>query len=141
MFLTFIGLLIGMVCGVAIGAISFALAENFFGRGIGILVKSPVLAAILGAVFMGVPSLVVGAIVGGFRLNRIQSVIAGLVVGLLMVLLFVVRNESKYFYENGYFDKQVFYYDLIINATWLLGLCLVAVIVSAAVRELFAQSR
>ena len=133
-----VGLLVGGISGSAIGAISFAVGESLFGRGIGVLVKSPLLAALIGIVFIGAPGLLVGAIVGGLNLRKLQAVAAGAAIGLCMILLFVLRNESRYFYENGYFDKQLFLYDVVINVTWLLGLVIVSAIVSASVRRLFA---
>ena len=137
----FVGVIIGVFCGAVIGATSFAVAENFFGRGIGILTSSPKLAAIFGVFFMGAPSLVVGVIVSGFKTNLIHSLIIGFVTGITMVLLFVAGNESKYFYESGYFDKDLFWNDVITNATWLIGLPLTAMIVSASVRALFPQNK
>jgi hypothetical protein len=102
------GIIIGVLCGAITGAISFAIAEKFFGRGIGILTSSPALAAIIGIVFMGVPSLVFGIIVSSFKTNLIYSSIIGFITALAMLLLFVHRSESKYFYESGYIDKQLF---------------------------------
>ena len=113
----FVGILIGVFCGAVVGAASFALTENFFGRGIGIFTSSPVLAAIFGVFFVGVPSLVVGAIVSAFKTSLVHSIIIGFIAGIIMVLLFVMGNESKYFYESGYFDKDLFWNDVIINAT------------------------
>jgi hypothetical protein len=133
-----VGLLVGGVSGGAIGAISFAVGESLFGRGIGMLVKSPLLAALIGVVFIGAPGLLVGAIVGGLNLRKLQAAAVGGAVGLCMILLFVLRNESRYFYESGYFDRDLFLYDVLINATWLFGLVLVSAIVSASVRRLFA---
>lgn len=131
------GLLVGGISGGTIGAISFAVGESLFGRGIGVLVKSPHLAALIGVVFIGAPSLLVGAIVGGLNLRKLQAATVGAVIGLCMILLFVLRNESRYFYESGYFDRQLFLYDVVINAMWLFGLVLVSAIVSASVRRLF----
>ena len=133
-----VGLLIGAACGAVIGAASFGVSESIFGRGIGILTKSPLLAAIIGIVFVGAPSAVVGAIVGGFNLGYMHSMAVAVAVGLCMVTLFLLRSERKYFYEGGYFDKQFFFYDLVINATWLFGLVLVAIVVSALMCRLFA---
>ncbi len=136
-----VGLLIGAACGAVIGAASFGVSESIFGRGIGILTKSPLLAAIIGIVFVGAPSAVVGAIVGGFNLDKLHSVAVAVAVGLCMVTWFVLRNESRYFYEGGYFDKQLFFSDVVINATWLFGLALVAVAVSASVSRLFVPGK
>ena len=137
----FAGLTIGVLCGAIIGASSFAIAEKFFGRGIGVLTSSPALAAIIGIVFMGVPSLVVGIIISGLKTNLLYSSIIGFITALAMLTLFVLRGESKYFYESGYFDKQLFWYDIIVNVMWLIGLSLVAMIVSVWVRAPFLQSK
>ncbi len=134
-------MLVGAVCGAAIGAASFATSESLFGRGIGVFSKSPHLAALIGVVFIGVPSLIVGGITGGFYLSKSQGAAVGAATGLCMILLFVLRSERKYFYEGGYFDKQFFLYDVLINATWLFGLALVAMVVSASVSRLFALGR
>ena len=77
----FVGVVIGVLCGAVIGATSFAVAENFFGRGIGILTSSPRLAAIFGVFFMGVPSLVIGLIVSGFKTSLVHSLIIGFITG------------------------------------------------------------
>ena len=138
---TIVGLLICVACGAAIGAASFALGESLFGRGIGLIGKSLPLAAIIGAVYVGIPGAVVGVIVGGFSLEKAQGAGVGLAVGLLMVLLFVWRNEHRYFYEGGYFDKQLFFGDLVVWAAWFVGLVLVAVVVSASVRRLLVPNR
>ena len=135
------GIIIGVLCGAIIGATSFAIVEKFFGRGIGILTSSPALAAIIGIVFMGVPSLIVGIIISSFKTNLLYSSIIGFITALTMLLLFVFRSESKYFYESGYFDKQLFWYDIIVNVTWLIGLPLVAMIVSLWIRAPFLQNK
>ncbi len=134
------GIIIGVLCGAIIGATSFAVGEKFFGRGIGILTSSPVLAAIIGIGFMGVPSLVVGIIISSFKTNLLYSSIIGFITALAMLLLFVLRSESKYFYESGYFDKQLLWYDVIVNIMWLIGLPLVAMVVSVWVRAPSLQS-
>lgn len=134
-------LTIGSLCGAVIGATSYAIAEKLFGRGIGILTSSPLLAATIGVVFMGVPSLIVGAVGGGSKASKSQSAVIGLIVGAAMVLLFVVRDDSKYFYESGYFDRELFWYNIIMNLTWLAGLPLTGVVVSFAVRRLFPQDK
>ncbi len=77
----FVGVITDVFCGAVIGAASFAVAENFFGRGIGILTSSPKLAAIFGVFFMGVPSLVVGVIVSGFKTSLVHSLIIGFITG------------------------------------------------------------
>ena len=138
---TIIGLLIGVACGTAIGAASFALEASLFGRGVGLLGNSIRLAAIIGAVYVGVPGAAVGAIVGGFSLGKAQGVGVGLAVGLLLVLLLVWRNEHRYFYEGSHFDKRLFLGDLVVYAAWLVGLALVAVMVSASVRRVLAAGR
>ena len=135
------GIIIGVLCGAIIGATSFAVAEKFLGRGIGILTSSPALAAIIGIIFMGVPSLVVGIVISSFKTNLLYSSIIGFITALAMLLLFALRSGSKYFYESGYFDKQLFWYDVIVNVMWLIGLPLVAMIISVWIRSPFLQSK
>jgi len=50
--------------------------------------------------------------------------------GGLLVIREIWRSERGYFYEEGYFDKQMFFSDIIHWMTWVLGLGLVAVVVS-----------
>lgn len=133
--------MIGTLCGALIGATSFAVAENFFGRGIGVFMSSPKIAAMLGAVFVGVPSLFVAVIVSGFKTRLVHSLLIGSLAGVAMVLHFVINSESKYFYEGGYFDEQRFWYDVVAKSAWLVGLPVTAVIVSASLRALLPQSR
>ena len=140
MFRTIVGIIIGVTFSALVGATSFAVGEKFFGRGIGIFVSSPRLAAIFGAVFMGVPGLILGVLVGGFKTDVFKSAIIGLLIAVVTALLFAARNETGYFYESGYFDKERFWYDVIIYATWLVGLPLTAVIVSLSLRELFPRN-
>ncbi|MFL6336613.1 MAG: hypothetical protein ACJ754_25195 [Pyrinomonadaceae bacterium] len=82
-----------------------------------------------------------GAIVGGFDLGKVQGLWVGAVAGFLMAVLFVWRSEQKYFYEGGYFDRQLFFGSLLNSVTWILGLAIVAVVASAAVHRLLAPSR
>ena len=123
-------LLAGSICGAIIGAAGFALAERVFGRGIGILGNSPSLAALIGAVYLGTCGGVMGAIIGIVNLNASRSGVVGLACGVLLVIKEIWRSERGYFYEGGYFDRQMFFSDLIHWMTLVLGLALVAVAVS-----------
>ena len=52
--------------------------------------------------------------------------------GGLLVIREIWRSERGYFYEEGYFDKQMFFSDIIHWMTWMVGLGLVAGAVPAA---------
>ena len=123
-------LLAGSICGAIIGAAGFTLAERVFGRGIGILGNSPSLAALIGAVYLGTCGGVMGAIIGIVNLNASRSGVVGLACGVLLVVQGIWRSERGYFYEGGYFDRQMFFSDIIHWMALVLGLALVAVAVS-----------
>ena len=65
----------------------------------------------------------------------------GAAAGLLLVALSAGRSEHRYFYEGGYFDRQLFFSDLFDGATCLVGLAFVAVVVSASVTRPLAARR
>ena len=125
-----LAVLAGSICGVIIEATGFALSELMFGRGIGILGNSPSLAALIGAVYLGACGGVLGAIIGIANLNVSRSGVVGLACGMLLVLWEMWKNERGYFFEGGYFDRQMFISDIIHWITLVLGLALVAVAVS-----------
>ena len=60
-----IGSLVGGISGAVAGAAGFAIAEKAFGRGLVFFGKWPLFAAVIGIVFVGVPGVAVGAVVGG----------------------------------------------------------------------------
>jgi hypothetical protein len=135
-------LLAGLICGAIIGAGSFALAARFSGRGMGVLyANSPAFAAVIGAVYLGTCGGVVGAVIGILNLNVARSGVFGLACGVLLVITKIWRSESKYFYEGGYFDKQMLFSDIIEWITLVLGLGLVAVAVAVLQRKRLGKGK
>ena len=129
-------LLAGLFCGAIIGAAGFALDARVSGRGIGILyANSPTFAAFIGAVYLGTCGGVLGAVVGILNLNVARSGVFGLACGVLLVITKIWRSESKYFYEGGYFDRQMLFSDIILWMTLVLGLGLVAAAVAVLQRK------
>jgi hypothetical protein len=125
-----VALLVGSICVAIIGAAGFAISEWVFGRGIGILGNSPPLAAFIGAIYLGVWGGLIGAIIGIVNLNVYKSGAIGLCCGVILVIREIWRNKRGYFYEGGYFDRQMFLSDIIHWITLVLGLAFVAVVVS-----------
>ncbi len=123
-------LFVGAICGAIIGAAGFALSERVFGRGIGILGNSSSLAAVIGAVYLGTCGGVMGTMIGIGNLNVSRSVVVGLACGMLLVIREMCKSETQYFYKSGYFDRQMFFSDIVHWMTLVLGLALVAVAVS-----------
>ena len=134
-------LLAGSICGAIIGAAGFTLAERVFGRGIGILGNSPSLGALIGAVYLGTCGGIMGAIIGIVNLDVLRSGVVGLTCGVLLVMLEIWRSERGYFYKGGYFDRQMFFSDIIHGMTLLLGLALVAVAVSVLLSEALGKGK
>jgi hypothetical protein len=122
--------LVGSICGGIFGAAGSTLAEWVFGPGIGILGASPSLPALIGAVYLGTCGGLMGAIIGIVNLNVSRSGVVGLACGMLLVVQEICRRERGYFYEGGYFDRQMFFSDIIHWITLVLGLALVALAVS-----------
>jgi hypothetical protein len=132
---TAVALLVGALCGAIIGAAGFALSERVFGRGIGMLGNSPSLGALIGAVYLGACGGIVGAIIGIADLNASMSAVIGSLCGALSVIWGMWRSETRYFYESGYFDRQMFFSDIVRWMTLVLGLALVGVAVSVLQRK------
>lgn len=137
---TLAGFFIGLLVGGTAGGFTFAIAENFFGRGVGFLWSSPAFAAILGFALIGLPSAVIGGVVGAYRAGTRTSLIAGLVAGALMAISSVATNDRQYSYSGGYFDTQMLYNDVIIDIAFLILPCVASVAVSASVQKLFAKT-
>lgn len=133
--------LVGGFVGAALGACGFALAEKAFGRGMLFFGNWPLLAALIGIVLVGVPGVAVGALVGGFGLGRGRGALAGLLAGLLLVSFLILRVESKYFYEGGYFDERKFFSDVIMYLTCLAGLSAAGWVVSRSAGRWFPTGR
>ena len=72
-----------------------------------------------------------GAIIGIANLNVSRSGLIGLACGGLLVMREMWIGERRYFFEGGYFDKQMFFSDIIHSMTLVLGLALVAVAAAA----------
>jgi hypothetical protein len=130
-----LALFIGALCGAIIGAAGFALSEWVFGRGIGILGNVPSLGALIGAVYLGTCGGVLGVIIGTANLNVSMSVVLGLACGALLVLWEIGSSKTRYFYESGYFDRQMLLGDIVHWVTMVTGFALVAVIVSVLQRN------
>jgi hypothetical protein len=136
-----VSLFIGALCGAIIGAAGFALSERVFGRGIGMLGNSPSLGALIGAVYLGTGGGVIGAIIGIADLNVSMSVVIGSIGGALFVIWDMWRSDARYFYESGYFDRQMFFSDIVQWMTLVLGSALVGVAVSVLQRKVSGKEK
>ena len=135
------GLGIGAVSGAVIGAGRFTLATFVFGRGIGILGNSLSLSALVGVVFIGLSGGIVGAIIGISNTTILRSAIIGLVIGLIITFHDVYGSERHYFYESGYFDRQLFFSDIIHWSTLLFGHLFIGAVVAAFLRRGYGKNR
>ena len=136
-----LALLTGSICGAIIGAVGFALAERVFGRGIGILGNSPSFATFIGAVYLGTCGGVPGAVIGIVTINAARSGVFGLACGVVLIIAEIWRSERGYFYDGGYFDRQMFFSDIIQWMTLVLGLGLVAVAVTVLQRKRLGKGK
>jgi hypothetical protein len=92
-------------------------------------------------VYLGTCGGILGAVIGILNLNAARSGVFGLACGVLLVIAEIWRSERGYFYEGGYFDRQMFLSDIIQWMTLVLGLGLVAVAVAVLQRKRLGKGK
>ena len=75
------GLMIGSIGGALIGAVIFGIGQWLYPTGIDLVLSGWPLAAIMGAIVVGLPGACVGLIVGLSGMNKVSAAVAGLIAG------------------------------------------------------------
>ena len=131
-------LMVGTVCGALIGSVAYTLMGVMFPDGVDLIFlrSTTLLMAILGALFVGVPGGVVGLVVGAARLGKFQGGVVGGGIGALLVARATyngfsdLRSAYIRYLEDGYLNTRIVFADLIMDATWLIGLTVTGVVVA-----------
>ena len=128
------GLLMALFFGTIVGAISFYsdyMIFHFF-YGSQVADGDSLFWNILGGfIFFGVPSTIIGMIVGAFKTNKSKSTVIGAISGIIMILLsmlYLASSGQNIFFQNGLFRSE----ELTIKSFFIIGLTIVAFLVSAS---------
>ena len=127
------GLLMALFLGTIVGAISFYsnyMIFHFF-YGSPISDGDSLFWNIFGGfIFFGVPSTIIGLIVGGFKTNKSKSIVIGAISGVIIILLstlYLAISGQNIFFQNGLFRSE----ELTIKSFFIISMTIVAFLVSA----------